>query len=142
AQVPWCGSNMQPVTLQLFTCAGRGGIDPALGSAAAQPRAAGVKELPMLRSLLRPVVGIVALSVAAPVWAADSGAPEAPSAAVAAAWPAEGVQSGVLAKTVNVLLGSYGALQAVDMMSTIKARQMGAREVNPLMGGSIGQAAA
>lgn len=96
----------------------------------------------MLRSLLRPVVALVVLSAAAPVWAADAVVPTAPSAAVAAAWAKEGAQPGPSSKALNVMLGSYGALQALDMASTIKARQAGAREVNPIMGGSYGQATA
>jgi hypothetical protein len=43
---------------------------------------------------------------------------------------------------LNTLYGAYSALQTLDMVSTIKARQQGAREVNPMMSGSYGQASA
>lgn len=96
----------------------------------------------MVRSLLRPIVGLLMLSVAAPVWAADNAEPVAPSAAVAAAWAREATPRGSSATSLKVLYGSYGALQALDMMSTMQARNRGAREVNPIMGGSYKQAAA
>jgi hypothetical protein len=108
----------------------------------AQHRAASVKELPMLRSVLRPVVALLVLSAAVPAWAADDALPTAPSTAVAAAWAREGAQQGPSSRAMNVMLGSYGALQALDMASTIKARQTGAREVNPMMAGGYGQATA
>jgi hypothetical protein len=38
--------------------------------------------------------------------------------------------------------GSFGALTTMDMISTVAARQRGAREMNPLMDGSYGSAAA
>jgi hypothetical protein len=96
----------------------------------------------MLRSLLRPVVALVVLSAATPVWAADDVMSTAPSSAVAAAWANEGVEQPRSSKAMKVLLGSYGAVQALDMASTIRARQAGAREVNPIMTGSYGQATA
>lgn len=96
----------------------------------------------MLRPLLRPVVALVVLSAATPVWAADDVIPTAPSSAVAAAWAMEGIEQPRSSKTVNVLLGSYSAIQALDMASTIRARQAGAREVNPIMTGSYGRATA
>jgi hypothetical protein len=96
----------------------------------------------MLRSLVRSVVAIVVCSLAAPVWAADNGTSEAPSKAVADAWATEGAQTGPSSAAVHVMFGSYAALQALDMASTIKARQMGAREANPVMAGGYGQATA
>jgi hypothetical protein len=93
----------------------------------------------MLRSLLRSVVALLVLSAAAPVWAADDVVPTAPSTAVAAAWALEGAQPGPSSKALNLMMGSYAALQALDMTSTIQARQAGAREVNPLMDGGYGQ---
>ena len=97
----------------------------------------------MLRSLLRPVVTVVLLSVAAPVWAADKAAePMAPSAAVAAAWASEASQRGPSPKMLKALYGSYGALQTLDMASTVMARSRGAREVNPMLDSGYGQATA
>jgi hypothetical protein len=52
------------------------------------------------------------------------------------------VQPGPSLKAVKVMMGTFGALQALDMASTIKARNAGAREVNPLMAGGYGQATA
>jgi hypothetical protein len=96
----------------------------------------------MLRSVLRPIVAMLVLSASVPAWAADDVVPTAPSAVVAAAWAKEGAQQGPSSTAMNVMLGSYGALQALDMASTIKARQAGAREVNPMMAGGYGQATA
>jgi F0F1-type ATP synthase assembly protein I len=96
----------------------------------------------MLRSSFRPVVALVLLLVASPVWAAESGEPVAPSAAVAAEWAKEAAQQGPSSKALNALYGGYGVLQTLDMASTIQARNRGAREVNPLMAGGYGEAAA
>lgn len=95
----------------------------------------------MLR-FLRPLAALVLLSVATPVLAAEEVTPEAPSAAVATAWAREGVQQGPSSTMVNAMLGAYGALQALDMASTVQARQAGAREANPIMTGGYGQATA
>jgi hypothetical protein len=97
----------------------------------------------MLRSLFRPVVTVLLLSVAAPLCAADKAAEAgAPSAAVAAAWKAEASQRATRSKALVALYGSYGALQALDMASTMSARNRGAREVNPMLAGGYGQATA
>ena len=96
----------------------------------------------MLRRMATPVVALMVLSTVSPVWAADETGPVPPSSAVAAAWRAEGVPQPPSAKPVNLMLASYAALQGLDMMSTIQARQAGAREVNPLMAGSYGQTTA
>jgi hypothetical protein len=97
----------------------------------------------MLRSLLCPVVTVLLLSMAAPVWAAEkAGDPVAPSAAVAAAWAAEAKQHGPSSKALKALYGSYGALQTLDMASTMAARNRGAREVNPMLDGGYGHATA
>lgn len=96
----------------------------------------------MLRSLLRPVVAILVLSAAAPVWAADDTLSAAPSTAVAAAWAAERALQAPSPRPVNLMLASYAALQGLDMASTIQARQAGAREANPLLAGGYGQATA
>jgi hypothetical protein len=95
----------------------------------------------MVPSMLRPMVVVLVLCAGTPVLAADKADIVSPSAAVAAAWAKEGKQ-GPSTKALHVLYGSYGALQTLDMVSTIKARQQGAREVNPMMSGSYGQATA
>jgi hypothetical protein len=93
--------------------------------------------------MMRPVIVFVVLIVADPVVAADKPEVVAPSAAVAAAWAKEAdAHKGPSAPAFNALYGSYGALQTLDMVSTFKARQQGAREVNPVMAGGFGQASA
>jgi hypothetical protein len=96
----------------------------------------------MFRSILRPAVVLLVLSVTSPVWAAEKAEVIAPSAAVAAAWAKEAEHEGPSSAALKALYGSYGALQTLDMVSTIQARQQGAREVNPMMTGSYGQASA
>jgi hypothetical protein len=59
----------------------------------------------------------------------------APTPAVAAAWKAEMRKP---SPTLRTLLVSYGALQGVDMASTIIARNHGAVEANPVLQGSYG----
>jgi acetyl-CoA carboxylase alpha subunit len=73
----------------------------------------------------------VSLGVAVPVAAQEHGAQRlvAPSAAVAAAWTREASTP----RSLKALYVSYGALQGLDMYSTIVARQNGAREMNPIM---------
>jgi hypothetical protein len=95
----------------------------------------------MVRSLLRPVVALLVLSAATPVWAAGA-EPVAPSPAVAAAWAKEAESRGPSSTALKALYGSYGALQTLDMVSTIQARNQGAREANPIMAGGYGQATA
>jgi hypothetical protein len=97
----------------------------------------------MVRPLLRLVIGCFVLSAAAPVLAADKPELVAPSAAVAAEWAKEGQhQQPPSSAAVKALYASYGALQTLDMTSTIAARNRGAREANPMMNGGYGQAAA
>ena len=96
----------------------------------------------MFRSLLQSIAGVLVLSVAAPAFAAGKAEPTAPSAAVAAAWAKETQHKAPSSASLKALYGSYGALQTLDMVSTIKARQQGAREANPMMTGSYGQASA
>jgi hypothetical protein len=93
----------------------------------------------MARSLVRSLVALVFISVAAPVWAAEKPEMTAPSAAVAAAWAKEAKSEGS-STALKALYGSYGALGTLDMVSTIQARNAGAREVNPLMDSGYGQA--
>ena len=64
----------------------------------------------MQRSFLVPVVALVLLAVAAPVWAAGPGDPVAPSAAVAAEWAKEAARHGPSSKASNALYGGYGVL--------------------------------
>ena len=96
----------------------------------------------MLRSLLRTTAALAIVCVSTPAFAADNAEPQAPSAAVAAAWATEAAHKGPSSAALKALYGSFGALQTLDMVSTIKARQQGAREVNPMMSGNYGQAAA
>ena len=92
--------------------------------------------------MLRSIVALFVLFVSTPVFAADKAEPQAPSAAVAAAWATESAHKGPSSAALKALYGSFGALQTLDMVSTVKARQQGAREVNPMMTGNYGQAAA
>lgn len=87
-------------------------------------------------------VVLFVLMAASPIWAAEGAALQAPSAAVEAAWARENIHQGPSAATLNAMVGSYAALQAFDMVSTVRARQAGAREVNPLLAGGYGQATA
>jgi hypothetical protein len=97
----------------------------------------------MFRSALYPLAAALVITSTVPVFAADrTEAPVAPSAAVAAAWAREAQQKGPSPTAFNVAYGSFGALTTLDMISTVAARQNGAREVNPLMSGSYGSAAA
>jgi hypothetical protein len=80
------------------------------------------------------------LTSATPVWATDDPVPTAPTAAVAAAWAKEGAQPGPSAKALNLTIASFAGLQALDMISTVKARNAGAREANPVMAGGYAQA--
>jgi hypothetical protein len=57
----------------------------------------------------------------------------APTAAVAKAWKQEAKPSSA---AVRGLFVSYGVMQGLDMASTIKARNAGAVEANPVMQGS------
>lgn len=92
--------------------------------------------------MVRAVIACLFLCVSAPAFAADQADIVAPSPAVAAAWAAEAKQQRPSSVALNTLYGAYSALQTLDMVSTIKARQQGAREVNPMMSGSYGQASA
>jgi hypothetical protein len=88
----------------------------------------------MVRALVGSVLMVTVM--ASPVFAADgtkAGDPVAPSAAVAQAWKKEAPKA---SSAVRALFVSYGAVEALDMVSTIKARQAGAMEANPMMTGS------
>ena len=62
--------------------------------------------------------------------------PVAPSDAVAKAWAKE---AGGSSTAVRTLFATYGVVQGLDMVSTIKARNRGAVEANPAMQGSYGK---
>ena len=82
---------------------------------------------------------VVMLTVTVPAAYAGEGRtsdPVAPTAAVAAAWKQEAKPS---SGAIRALFVSYGAIQALDMASTMKARNLGALEVNPVMQGSYGK---
>ena len=103
----------------------------------------------MVRFAARLALAAIVVSVAVPAAAGErSGNVVAPSQAVAEAWAKEARERERAAarrpssKTVTVLAGSYGALQGLDMYSTIIARNRGAREVNPLMNTGYAQATA
>jgi hypothetical protein len=91
-----------------------------------------------MRSIIYFGIAALSLGLAVPVAAQEQGAQPsmAPSAAVAAAWGREASTP----RPLKVLYMSYGALQGLDMYSTMVARQNGAREVNPMM--NIGYAQA
>jgi hypothetical protein len=61
-----------------------------------------------------------------------------PSKAVADAWAHEQKSS----MTLKALIGTYGALSGLDVVSTKMARDRGAVEANPIMSGGIGHQAA
>lgn len=88
---------------------------------------------------MRPVAAFILLmlTVAASVRADDrtNNDPIAPTPAVAAAWRAEAPKPSA---TLRALVVSYGVLQALDVASTIVARQRGAVEVNPVLQGGYG----
>lgn len=103
----------------------------------------------MVRFAARVALTAILVGFAVPAAAEErSGKVTAPSQAVAKAWTKEARDRERVAarrpasKTVNVLAASYGALQGLDMYSTILARNRGAREVNPLMNTGYTQATA
>jgi hypothetical protein len=102
-----------------------------------------LKELAMLRSVVRPALVLVMVSMAPHAFAAERGSElVAPTAAVREAWAQEARQHGPSSGALTAMYGVYGALQGLDMASTIKARNQGAREVNPIMAGGYGGATA
>ena len=92
----------------------------------------------MTRSTIWFAVAALSLAVVAPATAQETSTGfVAPSAAVAAAWDREVPAS----KSLKALYASYGVLQGLDTYSTIAARQIGAREANPLMNVGYAQGA-
>lgn len=96
----------------------------------------------MIRSAVTPVAVLLTLAMSSSGWAAEATQGVAPSEAVAAAWAMEAEPHKPSSKSLMTLYGSFAAFQALDMISTVQARNRGAREVNPIMGGSYGGAAA
>ena len=94
----------------------------------------------MFRTLTASALAALMLAtVAVPSVAAaerPSDAVVAPNAIVAKAWAKEAGGSSAAVKT---LFATYGVVQGLDMASTMKARNRGAVEVNPVMGGSFGK---
>ena len=88
----------------------------------------------MFRTVAASVLIVLAFT-AAPVRAEERkwSDPVAPSAAVAAAWAKEAGSSSTAVRTLFV---SYAVVQGLDMASTMKARNRGAVEANPIMQGS------
>jgi hypothetical protein len=91
----------------------------------------------MFRTLTASVLATLMISSASVVSAAadegPSGSVVAPNAIVAKAWAKEAGGSSNLFKTMAV---TYGVVQGLDMASTMKARNRGAVEANPVMQGS------
>ena len=94
----------------------------------------------MFRTLTASALAALMLAtVAVPSVAAaerPSDAVVAPNAIVAKAWAKEAGGSSAAVKT---LFATYGVVQGLDMASTMKARNRGAVEANPVMGGSYGK---
>lgn len=95
----------------------------------------------MIRSAIYPLAFALVLTSTVPAVAADP-ADGQPSPGGAAAWAREREETGPSSVAFKFAYGSFGALTTMDMISTVAARQRGAREVNPLMDGSYGSAAA
>jgi hypothetical protein len=97
----------------------------------------------MARSTIASVLSILMLGVAVPVGAEDKSAEASvvrpPD--VAPAWATD-TPSRPSSASVNVLYVSYGALQGLDMYSTVVARQRGAVEGNAMMNTGFTRAAA
>ena len=97
----------------------------------------------MLRSVLHPALVIVMVSMAPQAFGAERASePVAPTAAVREAWAEEAGQHGPSTGALTAMYGAYGAVQALEMASTIRARNQGAREVNPIMARGYGAATA
>lgn len=89
----------------------------------------------MLRSLAAAALSTAILFTAAP---ANAQQLVAPSKAVAAAWAKEQRPS----PAMKALLVTYGAMSALDVVSTKMALNRGAVEGNPMMSGGMGRALA
>ena len=96
-----------------------------------------------MRSLIRSVAVVALIGVAAPASAQErtTAARLDLSKADAAVWARDDVRPSS-STTLKALSGSYAVLQALDMYSTIVARQRGAAELNPIMNTSFAQAVA
>ena len=90
-----------------------------------------------------PVTVVLVLVFSTSAFAAENIDPmTAPTQTVALAWAKEAEQRGPSPVAFKFNYGSYAVVTTLDLISTIAARQHGAREINPLMSGSYGQAAA
>lgn len=91
----------------------------------------------MFRTLTASVLAALMLTTvavsAATAEERPTGSVVAPNAVVAKAWAKEAGGSSSLFKTLAV---TYGVVQGLDMASTMKARNRGAVEANPVMQGS------
>ena len=97
----------------------------------------------MFASVIRIFALILILMPATQVFAGDKIVSHslAPSKAVADAWARE-QGTAAPSKALTALQVSYVGLQGLDVWSTIAARNAGAREANPLMGGGYAKGTA
>jgi hypothetical protein len=91
----------------------------------------------MVRTLAASLVALVFTASAAYAGERPETDPVAPSAAVAAAWKREAPKP---APALRALFVSYAVAQGLDMATTIRARNLGAVEANPVLGTSYVQA--
>lgn len=87
----------------------------------------------MVRTLAASLLALVVITPSVCAEERAATAPVAPTAAVAAAWKREAAKP---SGTLRALIASYGAVQGLDMATTIRARNRGAIEANPVMQGS------
>jgi len=87
----------------------------------------------MVRSVAASLLVLVVITPSLRAEERAATAPVAPTAAVAAAWKSEAAKPSA---TLRALIASYGAVQGLDMATTIRARNRGAIEANPVMQGS------
>lgn len=97
----------------------------------------------MSRSGIRCMLAVVMVSIAIPASASENGSPnaaiETTTAASTVPLAAWAVERPVSSPTLKVLLGSYVAVQGLDVYSTVLAKRNGAREMNPIMDGGSTQ---
>ena len=89
----------------------------------------------MVRTVAAALVTLFVMVPSARAAERPSTDPVAPTPAVAAAWKQDVPTP---SPALRALFVSYGAVQALDMVTTIKARNSGAIEANPAMQGSFG----
>ena len=94
----------------------------------------------MFRTIAAAAIATLMLSGVCTAAAGPAGTdPVAPSRAVAAAWAKEAKGPSAAIRTLFV---TYGAGQGLDMVSTVVARNRGAVEANPVMGGGYARGVA